>query len=67
MSIITRARARSVGLPHKRPNPFDNEAFLGYLLLVPTVLVLSIFLAFPFIYGVVLSTTSTRPHRQLSY
>ena len=59
MSIITRPRVGSVGIRHKRPSPFDNETFLGYLLLVPTVLVLTIFLAFPFVYGVVLSTTST--------
>jgi multiple sugar transport system permease protein len=59
MSITSRARVGSVGVRHKRPSPFDNETFLGYLLLVPTVAVLAIFLAFPFIYGVVLSTTST--------
>ncbi len=59
MSIITRAGVGRVGVRHKRPSPFDNETFLGYLLLVPTVAMLAIFLAFPFIYGVVLSTTST--------
>jgi multiple sugar transport system permease protein len=59
VSIITRAGVGRVGVRHKRPSPFDNETFLGYLLLVPTVAVLAIFLAFPFIYGVVLSTTST--------
>jgi len=59
VSILTRAGVGRVGVRRKRPSPFDNEAFLGYLLLVPTVLMLTIFLAFPFIYGVVLSTTST--------
>jgi len=59
VSIITRAGVGRVGVRHKRPSPFDNETFLGYLLLVPTVAMLAIFLAFPFIYGVVLSATST--------
>jgi multiple sugar transport system permease protein len=59
VSILTRDRVGRVGTRHKRPSPFDNETFLGYLLLVPTVTVLAVFLAFPFIYGVVLSTTST--------
>lgn len=59
MSIITRARVGGVSVRRRRPSPFDNETFLGYLLLAPTVLMLAVFLAFPFIYGVVLSTTST--------
>lgn len=54
------ARTGSPGLRRRRwSRAFDNEVMLGYLLLVPTVAILLVFLAFPFFYGVALSTTST--------
>ncbi len=37
----------------------DREAPLGYILLVPTIAILALFLFYPFVYGGVLSLTST--------
>src|SRR5258708_13800371 len=59
MRLALRAGAAKTGLRRRRASILDNEAFLGYLLLVPTIGILAVFLAFPFAYGVVLSMTST--------
>ena len=60
MRIVLRAETANTGLRrHRRAGILDNETFLGYLLLLPTLGILLVFLAFPFAYGVVLSTTST--------
>ncbi len=56
---MQRADAGAAGLRSHRFRLFDREAPLGYLLLVPTISVLAVFLAFPFVYGAVLSLTST--------
>lgn len=60
MSTVRKVGLGKVGVHPRRPLGFlENEAVLGYLLLVPTILILTIFLAFPFVYGVVLSGTNT--------
>ncbi len=57
MSIATRpAAAGRVGPPRVRI--FQREAPLGYLLLVPTLIMLLIFLAYPFFFGIWLSLTN---------
>jgi multiple sugar transport system permease protein len=59
MALRTQARAGEGGFRPRRPGVLEREATLGYLLLVPTVFMLVTFLAFPFIYGAVLSLTTT--------
>jgi multiple sugar transport system permease protein len=57
--------AGTVALPHPRtsparPNAFlENERLLAALLLAPTILLLGVFIAYPFVMGVWLSLSST--------
>ncbi len=46
------------GFRQPRFKVFEREAPLGYLLLVPTLLVLGVFLAWPFLYGIWLSLSA---------
>src|SRR5207302_8681368 len=58
MGSATRADA----LPawhRRRVRIYDREAPLGYLLLVPTLLILGIFLLYPFLFGTWLSITDS--------
>src|SRR5437899_9835934 len=58
MGTATRADA----LPawhRRRVRIYDREAPLGYLLLVPTLLILGIFLLYPFLFGIWLSITDS--------
>jgi multiple sugar transport system permease protein len=57
----------AVALPHPRTSPtpplaslLDSERFLAAALLAPTVLLLGVFIAYPFVMGVWLSVSSTR-------
>lgn len=50
----------SRGLLGPRVRILDREAHLGYLLLVPMLLVLVIFLAYPFFFGIWLSLTNAQ-------
>src|SRR5438552_7560698 len=53
---------RSYALPswhRRRVRIYDREAPLGYLLLVPTLLILGIFLLYPFLFGIWLSITDS--------
>jgi multiple sugar transport system permease protein len=59
LSAIPRTGAGPGGSRQRRVSIFEQETFLGYALLLPTIAVLAIFLAFPFIYGAALSLTST--------
>jgi multiple sugar transport system permease protein len=60
MATISRPEAGDPGLRRRfHVNPLEREGTLGYLLLLPTIVVLAIFLLFPFIYGAILSTTTT--------
>src|SRR5215831_3806950 len=59
MRLAVGARVGRTGLRRRGPRILDNEMALGYLLLLPTIAILLVFLAFPFFYGVILSTTST--------
>src|SRR5437773_8025855 len=43
----------------RRVRIYDREAPLGYLLLVPTLLVLGVFLLYPFLFGIWLSLTDS--------
>src|SRR5712692_10195751 len=38
---------------------FDREDVLGYMLLIPVLLILGVFVAYPFVYGVWLAFTDT--------
>src|SRR5437879_13028857 len=52
----TATRADAVPVWHqRRVRIYDREAPLGYLLLVPTLVVLGIFLLYPFLFGIWLS------------
>ena len=58
--------ANTVALPHPRTSPpktltrfLESERLLAMLLLAPTVLLLGVFIAYPFVMGVWLSLTST--------
>src|SRR5947209_15064739 len=56
----TATRADALPAWHRRRVRFyDREAPLGYLLLVPTLLILGIFLLYPFLFGIWLSITDS--------
>src|SRR5216683_1084781 len=56
----TAVRTNAVPAWHRRRvRIYDREAPLGYLLLVPTLLVLGIFLLYPFLFGIWLSLTDS--------
>src|SRR3989475_13165180 len=56
----TATRADAVPVWHqRRVRIYDREAPLGYLLLVPTLFVLGIFLLYPFLFGIWLSITDS--------
>src|ERR671933_1002090 len=40
--------------------PLEDERWLAFLLLLPTVVLLGLFIAYPFVNGVLLSVTNTR-------
>ena len=54
MSSITKIR------PQVRLRPLENEGNLAFLLLLPTMVLLGLFIAYPFIRGLLLSVTDTR-------
>ena len=58
MGTATRVAAVPA-LRRRRVRIYDREAPLGYLLLVPTLLVLGIFLLYPFLFGIWLSVTDS--------
>src|SRR5437879_12678744 len=58
MGTATRADALPA-LHRRRVRIYDREAPLGYLLLVPTLLILGIFLLYPFLFGIWLSVTDS--------
>src|SRR5207237_7996031 len=56
----TASRADALPAWHRRRvRIYDREAPLGYLLLVPTLLILGIFLLYPFLFGIWLSITDS--------
>src|SRR3989442_15880632 len=56
----TATRAEPVPVRHqRRVGIYDREAPLGYLLLVPPLVVLGIFLLYPFLFGIWLSITDS--------
>src|SRR5438309_3771218 len=56
----TASRADAVPTWHRRRvRIYDREAPLGYLLLVPTLVILGIFLLYPFLFGIWLSITDS--------
>jgi len=56
----TASRADAVSTWHRRRvRIYDREAPLGYLLLVPTLVILGIFLLYPFLFGIWLSITDS--------
>ncbi len=63
MSVAESARRTAAGPPARRRRSLaewlDREDVLGYLLLVPVVVVLGVFVGYPFVYGVWLSLTDT--------
>ena len=62
MTVAENARRTAAGTAHRRrtfAEWLDREDVLGYLLLMPVVIVLGIFVGYPFLYGVWLSLTDT--------
>src|SRR5437899_10746386 len=55
----TATPADAVPVWQRRVRIYDREAPLGYLLLVPTLLILGIFLLYPFLFGIWLSITDS--------
>ena len=56
----TATRADAVPVWHRRrARIYDREAPLGYLLLAPTLVILGLFLLYPFIFGIWLSVTDS--------
>src|SRR5260370_42180770 len=58
MGTATRANA-APAWHRRRVRIYDREAPLGYLLLAPTLVVLGIFLLYPFLFGIWLSLTNS--------
>src|SRR2546423_14939810 len=58
MGTATRADAAPVW-HRRRVRIYDREAPLGYLLLAPTLVILGIFLLYPFLFGIWLSITDS--------
>src|SRR5260370_3197710 len=58
MGAATRANA-APAWHRRRVRIYDREAPLGYLLLAPTLVVLGIFLLYPFLFGIWLSLTNS--------
>jgi len=54
MSSVTKIR------PQVRWRPLENEGNLAFLLLLPTMVLLGLFIAYPFIRGLLLSVSDTR-------
>src|SRR5947199_6092755 len=46
--------------PPRRPRLLEDERWLAFVLLVPTIVLLGMFIAYPFIRGILLSVTSSR-------
>jgi multiple sugar transport system permease protein len=47
-------------LPLRRHRLLEDERSLGFVLLMPTIVLLGMFIAYPFIRGILLSVTSSR-------
>ena len=63
MTFTTAAAPRSyVGTPRRGPvtRLLEDERWLALLLLLPTVVLLGLFIAYPFVKGIMLSVTDTR-------
>ncbi len=58
MGTITRVEPVAI-LRQRRVRVFDREAPLGYLLLLPTLAILGVFLLYPFFFGIWLSVTDS--------
>src|SRR5919204_5223988 len=58
-TIAERAATAGRGLRQPRIRLFEREAPLGYVLLVPTMVILAIFLLYPFLFGLWLSLTDS--------
>src|SRR5213083_1511785 len=58
-TIAERAAAARRGFRQPRIRAFEREAPLGYVLLVPTLAVLAVFLLYPFLFGLWLSVTDS--------
>jgi multiple sugar transport system permease protein len=46
--------------PRPRWRPLEDERWLGMVLLLPTMVLLALFIAYPFVRGIILSVTSAR-------
>src|SRR2546428_14090131 len=59
--MVTATRADALpAWPRRRVRIYGREAPLGYLLLVPPLLILGIFLLYPFLFGIWLSITNSK-------
>src|SRR5215467_5637108 len=59
--MATTTRRAAIGrLAGPRVRLFEHEARLGYLLLVPALLLLLVFVAYPFLFGIWLSVSSAQ-------
>ena len=60
MASTTTPRASLGRLAGPRVRIFEHEARLGYLLLIPALLLLLVFVAYPFLFGIWLSITNSQ-------
>jgi multiple sugar transport system permease protein len=54
------AQPVTVVVPRPRRRLFEDERWLGFALLLPTIVLLGMFIAYPFVKGVMLAVTNTR-------
>ncbi len=62
MAVTATVQATTGGVHNPQPKwrPLEDERWLGALLLLPTMVLLGLFIAYPFIRGILLSVTSAR-------
>ena len=57
---VSAARAIAIAPAMTRSRALEDERWLAFVLLVPTVVLLGLFIAYPFVQGVLLSVTNSR-------
>src|SRR5918992_225144 len=57
---VSAATTLSGSSPPQKRRPLENERWLAFFLLAPTLVLLGMFIAYPFVRGILLSVTNSR-------
>jgi multiple sugar transport system permease protein len=58
--VMTAAPAGDITIPKPRWRPLESEGKLAFLLLLPTLVLLGLFIAYPFLKGILLAVTNAK-------